>query len=271
MENSTVTKRLPVSGTNITACLTPLVFLGVLILIALIFTPANSISSASRADDMDVPISIRDLITEIQGKSPDEVTSIIHKRFGPGHDIGSGFRIELWDIDGGVLCYSPPNSPTYKKAGKAIWLLKTTNYLGANLNSSFEMTSLPTKQNHNEYWMGDLKLRPNKTYQFKFPDDDKEPSHTGNPDVDKSWRVNFLRLYTKGKVSVRYADQMTSKTLLENVPDRAKVAEITLTSMDGRQKESFDVVNWTTARMLFLINVRIPGFQIWKAWDNNWP
>src|SRR3954469_15703137 len=71
---------------------------------------------------------IEALIAEIQGKQPEQVRALIVARFGPpARDLGSGLRIDQWDVDGGVLTFNPVDGVTFEQRGERTRLIRTTN------------------------------------------------------------------------------------------------------------------------------------------------
>src|SRR5438874_5189760 len=87
---------------------------------------------------------IEALTGEIQGRERDGVRAVILRRFGPANrNVGSGFRIEQWDIDGGVLTFNPATGPFFTKDAVSRQLLRTNNPVASCLFGSYEMTTLP--------------------------------------------------------------------------------------------------------------------------------
>ncbi len=63
----------------------------------------------------------------LQGKSPDDIHTAIVDRVGPPtRHVGSGLRIDQWEIVGGVLTFHPLQGPSFTK-DKVLTRLLTTN------------------------------------------------------------------------------------------------------------------------------------------------
>jgi hypothetical protein len=133
----------------------------------------NSLSDPqnSKPDISEAPKAIQELSAAIQGKNPIDVRAAIIDQIGaPQRDIGSGLIIEQWDISNGVLTFHPVTGPTFfdPKTKKSFWLLRTTNPVRVNLLQSYEMSTQPDLSNHGTcYWLGNVKVRSDMTYQFE--------------------------------------------------------------------------------------------------------
>ena len=124
---------------------------------------------------------IADLKSQIKGKAPREVASIIVQRFGPpNRDVGSGLTILDWDVVGGDLRLTVQGGPPIFRIsdGKKLWLVETENPAGDNIVSEFEMSTLPDPKNHgSRSWLGDLTLRANRKYEYTRPEYDSVPNN----------------------------------------------------------------------------------------------
>ena len=209
----------------------------------------------------ELPQVIRDLTSKIQGQPLDTVRAIIIQRFGPAQrEVGSGYQIEEWDIMGGVLTFHPVFGPDYASEGKDIWLLKTTNPVGENLIGSYELVSneIRFRDSHDE--LGDLQIRANMTYQFV--------DNGAIQDETKSERNNFFILHPTGRVQIRYVGKTTSQTLLETLPNHAKIAEVLFVSSDRRYQAKFDIVNDSEQRELVFSSAQSMAFEMNKSWNS---
>jgi hypothetical protein len=167
--------------------------------------------------EIDLPRAIADLKSQIKGKAPREVASIIVQRFGPpNRDVGSGLTILDWDVVGGDLRLTVQGGPPIFRIsdGKKLWLVETENPAGDNIVSEFEMSTLPDPKNHgSRSWLGDLTLRANRKYEYTRPEYDSVPN-------------NFFSDNPRGTYTATYSTGVSSITLLENIPDNSPFATI---------------------------------------------
>ena len=208
------------------------------------------------------PQSLDGLEGEIQGKQPDEVRELIIRWLGPPRRIlGSGFRIEAWDVDGGVLLFHPASGPSFEKGGKRVWLMHTVNPAGLCLYGHYEMTAKPEPPYGMQYYLGDLYLAWDSSYIFSFT-----PART---EGRKSQADNFFVLHPRGRVEVRYASGITVETRLEDVPDGILVATLTFVAGPSRSAKVYRILADHTGRMLRFAGESMP-FELNKGWVNYW-
>ena len=152
--------------------------------------------------------------------TPERVRAAIISRLGPPQrNVGSGLRIEQWDIAGGALTFHPYRGPTFSdpKTKKTLYLLPTANPVQVNLLQTYDMTTLPDPTNHRtRFWIGTLKIGTDQTYQFV-----ESFQHIHEPRLHTE--TFFLR-HPMGKVAIRYANSISSGTLLETMPEAFPLA-----------------------------------------------
>src|SRR4051812_974958 len=93
-------------------------------------------SAAQRTPGIDA------LIPLLEGKDASQVRALIVRQFGPpAREIGSGFQIEQWDVDGGVLTFHSLLGPTFQKQGVFTRLIRTHNPTSVCLFGNYEMVT----------------------------------------------------------------------------------------------------------------------------------
>jgi hypothetical protein len=204
------------------------------------------------------------LTRDIQGKEPDEVRSIIVRRFGPpARDIGSGLRIEQWDVAGGVLTFHPLSGPDFAKDGVSTRLIRTTNLAEDCLFGSYEMMTLPDVANHGaRYWLGNVTLSVDGRYRYE--DSGQNSAHR------EDQGDNFFMLYPGGTARVEYADGVAPRTRLEDVATDMRIATVTFTAQDGRTSRAYDIVAYRSRMLLTVESAEPMPFQMHKYWVNYW-
>jgi len=202
------------------------------------------------------------LEAEIQGKQPDEVRDLIIRRLGPPPRIlGSGFRIEAWDVDGGVLIFHPASGPSFEKDGKLAWLMHTVNPAGLCLYGHYEMRAKPEPPDGLEYYLGDLYVAWDSSYVFAF--------NPARIEGRKSQADNFFVLHPRGRIEMKYASGVTAESRLEDVPDRTLVATLTFVAEHFRSAKVYQILADHTGRMLRFAGEPMP-FEMDKGWVNYW-
>jgi hypothetical protein len=234
--------------------------------VVLLLLSALSVTKAQAPDISKAPKAIQELAASIQGKSSDEVRTVIIERFGPAQrDVGSGVRIEQWDIAGGVLTFHPGTGPFFSdaKTRTYIRLLRTNNPAGANILASYEMTTLPDPANHGtRFWLGNLKFGPNATY--RFTDSGQHPKQRA------AQTDNFFLLHPAGTVEVRYVAPITPDTLLESVAEGATVAHLVFNSSDHKHQAAFSITSSERERRLVFGADKPLPFCMDTSWKNFW-
>jgi len=206
--------------------------------------------------------SLDGLEAEIQGKQPDEVRELMVRRLGPpARILGSGFRIEEWDVDAGILTFHPAVGPSFEKGGKRVWLMHTVNPAGLCLYGHYQMTANPEPPYGMKYYLGDLYVAWDSSYIFSF--------HPARTEDRKSQADNFFVLHRRGRVEVKYASGVTVETRLEDVPDGALIATLTFVARPPRSVMVYRILADHTGRMLRFAGEPMP-FELDKGWVNYW-
>jgi hypothetical protein len=243
-----------------------------LIPIAALAIPIASCGQPSRPDiptppraSSRLPPQIRPITGLIQGKSPDEIRQIMIKHFGPVHRIvGSGFRIEQWDVANGMLTFHPAIGPSYTPEGQTtMHLLATHNPVRKNLLGSYEMVSLAADDpNSVSYWLGNLQIEPDGSYSFK--DSGQFPTKSARQSN------NFFYLHPVGTVEIQYAAGVSAETLLETLPTESDVAQLHFRAADGHAKQTFSIKTQESARRLMFVGFDPLSFEMDKGWESLW-
>jgi len=230
--------------------------------IALLAVVASlAIGEMSLAGGIPQSPAIEALIPEIQGKQPEEVRALIVARFGPPRDLGSGLRIEQWDVDGGALIFHPIEGVTFEKRGKRTRLIRTTNLAASCLFGDYEMVTLPAGRHGMTYWLGNVSLLANSRY--KYADSRQNLDHRAEQGE------NFFIRHPIGSAQITYAAGVTPETRLEDLPDGAAVATVTFVGHDGRASNAYRVVAYRTS-MSLAFAAEAMSFRLRKGWVNYW-
>ena len=168
---------------------------------------------------------------------------------------------EEWDVDSGVLSMSQFGSPTFRsKEGKTIWLLATEHMALKSLIGSFEMSTLPDKNNHNnQFWIGNVHLNKDNTYAYAM-----EGLDNLNKEQRLAQKNNFFMLHPKGTFNIQFVNGYTEKTFLEDIPNETKLCEIEFLPEDESQKQIYGIMSYE--RWLNFINPDSP-FELTKSWN----
>lgn len=175
-------------------------------------------------------------------------------------------RIEQWDIAGGALTFHPYRGPTFSdpKTKKTLYLLPTANPVQVNLLQTYDMTTLPDPTNHRtRFWIGTLKIGTDQTYQFV-----ESFQHIHEPRLHTE--TFFLR-HPMGKVAIRYANSISSGTLLETMPEGATLAHLTFTAREGTEEATFSIISFEQQRSLEFASEQPLNFTMSGGWRNFWP
>jgi hypothetical protein len=223
---------------------------------------------APNAEPVNAPGGIRELASRIQGKKPDEIRTAIIERFGKAQrNVGSGFRIEQWDVPGGVLTFHPATGPSFSdgKTGKILRLLVTKNPVGPNILAGFEMTTIADPKNHgNRFWIGNVRLGEDSSYRYeKQGEFEFANKHVSQAD-------NFFVLHPEGTVEVRYVAPITADTLLESVPEGATVAHMIFTAADRGKQAAFAIQSSEQNRRLVFTSDKPLPFALETSWQSFW-
>jgi hypothetical protein len=221
---------------------------------------ANCGGTSEQAEDLALerlPASLQSLAKEIQGKPGDDIERTITNRFGSGRDVGSGVRIELWQIDPGVLTYSM-GLVSFRVRGETVWLTRTINKaMPTFMSGIFEMYTPPEPQM--KYWLGNLSLTPESG--FKFVDSGQNLDHRARQ------TGNFFMKHPTGRFKVQFAPNCSSDTVLERLSDRTILCTVTFLAEDGSAHTIYDVVAYPSERRLaFSLKNRPPNFSMEKGW-----
>jgi hypothetical protein len=217
----------------------------------------NPIEQTAAVAFKTLPASVQRLAEEIKGKTDDEIETAIIKRFGPGRDVGSGVRIELWDIDSGVLSHSR-GLVRFQAKGRTVWLTQTVNKARPTLTAeTFEMYTLPEPQM--KYWIGNLSLNP--AFGFKFIDSDESLDHRANQ------THNFFMKHPVGRYTIQFAAGCSADTVLERLPDATFLCTLTFFPADGTPQTSHDIIAYPSERRLAFSTKKRPlVFLMDKGW-----
>jgi len=222
-------------------------------------------SQAQTSGISEAPAAIQELAASIQGKYPEEVHAAIVARFGAAkRDVGSGVRIEEWQVAGGLLEFHPNVGPTFldAKTGQRFWLLRTSNPAAANILQSYEMVTLADPANHgSQFWLGNLTFGPESTY--RFIDSGANLEHRA-AQID-----NFFMLHPDGTVEVRYVGSTKADTLLESLAEGSTVARLVFTS--GAHSATFSVTSSARERRLAFKADEPLSFELHTGWKKYWP
>jgi hypothetical protein len=196
------------------------------------------------------PASIQDLAKTLQGKKGAEVETAIVRQFGPAvRELGSGVRIQQWDVESGVLTYSSGLVSFRAKSGGVVWLTATTNKALLTLTSdTFEMTTLPEPQM--KYWLGNLRLKPDSSYEFV--DSDQSPDHR------RGQTQNFFIKHPSGRYEIHFAAGCTGETVLERLTEGTLLCSLTFLSANGGPQISYDIIVYPSERRLAFSTKRRP-------------
>jgi len=221
---------------------------------------ANCASTSQQAEDLaleKLPASLQSLAKEIQGKTGEDIERAITSRFGSGRDVGSGVRIELWQIDPGVLTYST-GLVSFRAHGESVWLTRTINKAMPTLMSgTFEMYTPPEPQM--KYWLRNLSLMPESA--FKFVDSGQNLDHrTHQTD-------NFFMKHPTGRFKVQFAPNCSSDTILERLSDGTLLCTLAFSVEDGSAHTVYDVVAYPSERRLaFSVKKGPSKYLLEKGW-----
>jgi len=205
---------------------------------------------------------IEALIPEIQGKQPDEVRALIVARFGPpARNLGSGLRIDQWDVDGGALTFHPVEGVTFEKRGERTRLIRTTNLAASCLFGNYEMVTLPAGGGGISYWLGTVSLGADARYKYT---DSRQ-----NLDRRAEQRENFFILHPTGSAQITYALGVTPKTRLEDLPDGTAIATVAFVGQDGRSSNAYRLVAYRTS-MSLAFEAEAMSFRLSRGWVNYW-
>jgi hypothetical protein len=231
-------------------------FRSLTILVALIIS-----SLASGVEEPQAPI-IEVLIWQAQGKQPDEVRALFAERLGPpDRNVGSGIRIEQWDVDGGVLTFHPVTGPTFDRAGVQSRLIRTNNPAARCLFGSYEMVTLPMGPNETRFWLGNVALSTDSSYSFT--------DSLQNLEQRTAQHDNFFMLYPEGAIEAQYASGVTAETRLEDLPDGSPVAIVTFRTNDRRLSVKYRLLAYRTS-MSLAFEIEKSSFRLFKGWVNYW-
>jgi hypothetical protein len=204
---------------------------------------------------------IEALIPDVHDKRPNEVRALIVRRLGPPvRDVGSGLRIEQWDVDGGVLTFHPLVGPSFEKDGVHMRLVRTTNRAAACLFGTYEMTTLPEGPHGLRYWIGNVSLRASR---YEYIGTRQNLDHrTGQTD-------NFFMLHPRGSVRIAWTSGATPDTRLEELADGTCVATATFVPRDNQGNSVYRIVAYRSS-MTLAFEREAMSFQMDRGWVNYW-
>ncbi len=211
--------------------------------------------------DSTLPEAVKQLASSLKGKGPAEAGKVIHKALGePARMVGSGVRIEQWDVAGGSVTYNPIAGVSFVAGGKSVSLIETHNRIDQNVIDSYEMTTPPTRGTR--YWMGNLELRKDGSYQFT-------DSHQ-NLDERKSSGPCFFVTHPTGRYELRISQNLEGSPLLENVPAGSEVCKLKFTPSDGGKSMTYTVTSDPVTRRLAFGGPNAVAFRMDRGWSNVW-
>ncbi|MCC7433480.1 MAG: HEAT repeat domain-containing protein [Methanoregulaceae archaeon] len=222
-----------------------------------------------RIDDLsEAPKEIRELAAALQGKRREEVRDVIVQRLGPPHrHIGSGFRIEQWDLPSGVLTFHPMVGPTFttSKTKTTFWLMRTMNPVRPSLLGSYEMTTLSDSKNHElQYWIGNVDVTGDLTYRFR--DSGQCLDHR------QGQAANFFMQHPSGNVMIEYnSPAVTEGTLLESIAKPTVIARMKFRSADEDHHLALLVKTDRSSRTFSFESEKPLCFVLEKQWKSYWP
>lgn len=233
---------------------------------ALLLCQALSAAKAQPSDLAEPPKAIQELAARIQGKSAGEVRAAIIERFGnTPRNVGSGVRIEVWQLPEGVLRFHPDVGPTFLNSNtkQKFWLLRTNNSVASNVLQSYEMLTLADPANHgSQSWLGNLEFGSNSTY--RFIDSDQNLDHRA------AQTENFFIRHPVGTVEVHYVGSTTPDTRLESVKEGAIVAHLAFTSDDHKHTATFSITSSEQKRRLVFGANKPLSFYMDTGWQSYW-
>jgi hypothetical protein len=204
---------------------------------------------------------IESLTQEVQGKGPEDVRTLIVRRFGPpAREVGSGIQIEQWDVDGGILTFHPFQGPTFQKGGVLTRLVRTTNPAALCLFGRYQMDTGPEGQFSMFYYLGDVGLSAD---HYRFTDSGSSLDHRSKQ------KNNFFMLHPDGLVEVKYASGVSAETRLEDLSDGSPVATVTFSAPNGRFSAAYRIVA-NRSSMSLAFQGKVMPFQLRKGWVNYW-
>ena len=209
-----------------------------------------------------LPPSIERLRSDVRGKAPGEVHALLLQRFGkPSRELGSGLRLPEWDVEGGVLSYSPLAGVFFD----GVQLIETHNRVAENLKGTWEVTSLPDpKAGGTRTWIGTIELSPNGTYRTTLAPSGRWFG-TGFELFDK---------YPSGTYSVTYAPGVRGELLLETLNSKQVVVRLELRPSGGQdERVTAEVVAQPSVKQLEwtpLKGAPAPRAICSKDWEHRW-
>jgi hypothetical protein len=238
-------------------------------LTAAAFMVAGS-TPAATATTEDEAAALQLLAPRLQGKHPDAMRPIIIETFGNAdRNVGSGLRIEQWDVAGGVLTFHPLGGPTFEKEGAITRLIRTTNLAKDCVFGEYSISTLPDPENYgNQYGLGGLSISTDGRYRY-VDSSQTFLEHVVQPEA------LFIR-HPQGSVTVAYLENVTGETRLEDLPQGTAIAVITLTSADRGSdrgsKEAYRVIAHPSVMRLSLEGEdgRPTPFSAYKGWPRSW-
>lgn len=213
----------------------------------------------------ELPNKVTDLQRLLTHKNREEAYKLTIDFLGkPVQKVGSGFRIEQWDLDGGILTFHQTLGPTFRDtSGSITWLVTTRNELKANLHNRFEIYSLHEQDPHkngNIYWLGNIELFPDGKFAYRDSGRLREYKNT--------FPKHFFEDHLTENFNIDYSEGISSTDVLEEIPDDKEVCKITFRSGEG--SKTFNIVTSRSARML-RFDSKNQVFRMQRGWNTYWP
>jgi len=226
------------------------------ITLALAVSLAITIDSShpSRGNVVDVVA----LAREMHGLGLPAARDLIQRRFGPANrDVGSGERVEQWDVGGGVLQLNILGV-AFTSGDASTRVNRTTNLAGECVIGSYEMFPLTGS------YLGTVTISAGGSYHY-------EPSNSWDRDAPGQ-QGNFFMLHSDGIARIDYADGVGPDTRLEDIAiaDGQRLARVVFTASDGSSTSPFNVIVTPSAMMLALKPDVSAPFTLTKCWVNYW-
>lgn len=223
-----------------------------------------SLAKANEAEAAKLPKKISELQQLIkQNNRTDAHKKTVDFLGKPARDIGSGYRIEQWDVDGGTLTFHQAVGPIFRSAkGQVTWLIPTKNKVSLNILSGFEMYSReehdPNK-NGGQYWLGNIKLNPSGQYKFQDSGQFKQ--------YKKVFPTHFFAKHTTGSFQITYPKEVKPTDVLETISDKTEICKITFNS--GDKSKVFSIITSKPNRRLsFESDNQV--FRMSRGWTQYW-
>jgi hypothetical protein len=202
------------------------------------------------------------LAAQQKGTGLGEVHDGIRATYGepPRRDGG----VEQWDINGGILTYSPVAGLFFVSGqGEMIRVVRHQNPLEQSLPGRYEMAAPPdARRGLAAYYLGNLEVKTDGTYLY---------THAQFRDPRPDQANNFFMLHPSGEYRLAYQNGYGPQTLLESIPGNPRVAKLTFRAVDGAER-TFFVARRPDADWKWLVFESDEGieFDMHINWGGEW-